>query len=144
MVSIQKGQQSWSLVVSLQDFRQWPGNKRQGRGASPPTIWRRTGKARRLKVSGPQPGLAQEHTLMEDSGVGQGAAHELCCMRVSSLRSTKKAQWAKWCSGHETQAWGGRTMAVPTKSDPGTGHSWACKQHETCNREGLSLFSQSF
>lgn len=63
----------------------------------------------------------------------------------SSLRSSKKVQWTHWCSEHEIQAWGGRAIAVPTRSDPGTGHSWACKwKHRDLQPQGSESLLSAF
>lgn len=48
-------------------------------------------------------------------------------MYGASLRNYKEVQLTNQHSQHEIQAGGGRTVAVPTRSELGTGHGRACK-----------------
>lgn len=62
--------------------------------------------------------MQQRHHVDGESKAGRAAGREL----IPDEPGTN------WCSEHEIQAWGGRTIAVPTRSDPGTEHVWACTQ----------------
>lgn len=117
---------SWLLVISLlrTGLWQWLGDERHGMSVPIPITWR-PGKSRQLKVSGPQPGSGaglsyQERTLVWDGKLGRTFA--VCMGHISGpLRR---------CSGqigaqNLIQVWGGWIIAVPTRGDPVTGHSWS-------------------